>query len=157
MWQEFTRKLIRIQGFTLTKLIDNSNLGQTKNTFRFLVESWGSKLTASVQVADISGEISGNLFDSHSGENNKTPKLQVFALKFVILSPGWESNPRMAVLQTAALTTSPPGLLYAILYHLKLTKPSKYAMISRIPTLHAGMVELVGEKLWESFKPGLKQ
>jgi hypothetical protein len=26
------------------------------------------------------------------------------------VSPGWESNPRMAVLQTAALTTSPPGL-----------------------------------------------
>lgn len=26
------------------------------------------------------------------------------------VSPGWELNPRMAVLQTAALTTSPPGL-----------------------------------------------
>ena len=34
------------------------------------------------------------------------------------VSPGWESNPRMAVLQTAALTTSPPGLntAYSIIF-----------------------------------------
>ena len=75
-------------------------------------------------------KILGNFFESHPGENNKTLKLQVFALEFFILSPGWESNPRMSVLQTDALTTSPPGLLYATLYHFRLTKPSKYAMIS---------------------------
>ena|GEM_PF-5068058 len=46
------------------------------------------------------------------------------------MSPGWDSNPRVSVLQTDALTTSPPGLLYATLYHFRLTKPSKYAMIS---------------------------
>lgn len=55
------------------------------------------------------------------------------------MSPGWESNPRVSVLQTDALTTSPPGLLYATLYHLKLTNPSKYDMISA----NAGMMELV--------------
>ncbi len=28
---------------------------------------------------------------------------------FVYVSPGWELNPRVTVLQTVALTTSPPG------------------------------------------------
>lgn len=42
------------------------------------------------------------------------------------MSPGWELNPRMSVLQTEALTTSPPGheINYAVLYHYLKTFPN---------------------------------
>ena len=55
---------------------------------------------------------------TRSVRRHTSPGLTQFSSRWLrnCVSPGWESNPRMAVLQTAALTTSPPGLvLYAVL------------------------------------------